>query len=103
MDVRLWAAWNPEKSEIVAFGNVILMRTEENNNPAQFEITVLPQYRRQGFGRRMLQLIVETARADHRLLLMTETINRISEGEAFLKRIGAKKRIGDSHQPAQYE
>ena len=91
VDVRMWAAWNPEKSEIVAFGNVILMRMEDNKNLAQFEITVLLQYRRQGFGRRMLQLIVETARADHRDLLMTETINRIPEGEAFLKRIGAKK------------
>jgi len=83
-------------NEIVALGNVILMRVEENEQLAQFEITVLPQHRRQGLGRRLLQTIAEAARADDRHLLMTETVDRIPEGEAFLNRIGAKKGL-ESH------
>lgn len=95
-DIRLWVAWRPDMNEIVALGNVILMRMEENKQLAQFEITVLPQHRHQGLGRRLLQTIAEAARADDRHLLMTETVDRIPEGEAFLNRIGAKKGL-ESH------
>ena len=90
-DLRIWAAWNPEKSEIVAVGNIVLLRMEENKHLAQFEISVLPEYRRQGLGRRLLQEITETARKDHRRLLMTDTVDRIPGGEAFMERIGARK------------
>jgi Acetyltransferase (GNAT) family. len=90
-DLRIWAAWNPEKNEIVAVGNIVLLRMEENKRLAQFEISVLPEYRHQGLGCRLLREITETAREDHRRLLMTDTVDRIPEGEKFMKRIGAKK------------
>jgi GNAT superfamily N-acetyltransferase len=90
-DLRIWAAWNAEKKEIVAIGNIVLLRMEENKRLAQFELSVLPEYRQQGLGRRLLQEIAETAREDHRRLLMTETVDRIPAGETFMKRIGAKK------------
>jgi len=90
-DLRIWAAWNPEKKEIIAVGNIVLLRMEENKRLAQFEVTVLPEYRHQGLGRRLLQVIAETAREDHRGLLMTDTVDRIPEGEIFMKRIGARK------------
>ena len=91
IDLRLWAFWDLEKSEIAALGNVALLRLEENKHMAQFEISVLPECRHQGLGRRLLQEIMETAREDHRRLLFTETVDRIPEGEAFMKRIGAQK------------
>ena len=90
-DLRLWAAWNPEENEILALGNVAFMRMQENQHLAQFEITVLPEFRRQGLGRQFLSLIAETAQSENRRLLMTSTVDRLPGGEAFMTRLGAQK------------
>ena len=90
-DVRMWIAWNPKQPEINAQGNLILLRLEENKHLCQFEITVIPDFRKQGLGRQLLNLIASTARDDNRRLLMTETVDRIAAGEAFMNRIGAQK------------
>jgi GNAT superfamily N-acetyltransferase len=91
VDFLLWAAWSPDKSEIVALGDVVLMRMEENQHLAQFDISVVPEYRLQGFGRQCLALIAEAAQKDNRRLLMTNTVDRLPGGEAFMKRLGAQK------------
>lgn len=91
VDLRLWAAWNAEGSEIVGLGDVVLLRLEENRRLAQFEITVEADYRRQGLGRRLLRLIAEAAEQDERSLLMTSTVDRVPAGEAFMLRLGVKK------------
>lgn len=90
-DLKLWAAWNADQNEIVALGNVVILRMEENKHMAQFEITVLPEYRRQGLGRQLLSRIAHVARQENRRLLMTSTDDRIPGGEAFMTRLGAKK------------
>jgi GNAT superfamily N-acetyltransferase len=68
-----------------------MLRMEENQHLAQFDIGVQPEYRRQGLGRRLLALVTKTARASNRRLLLTETVNRIPAGEAFMTRLGAQK------------
>ncbi|MCU0484830.1 MAG: GNAT family N-acetyltransferase [Anaerolineales bacterium] len=90
-DLKLWAAWNADQNEIVALGHVVILRLEENQHMAQFEITVLPENRRQGLGRQMLSRIAEVAQVENRRLLMTSTADRIPGGEAFMTRLGAKK------------
>lgn len=90
-DLKMWCAWNPNQTEIVAQGNVGLLRTEENKHLAQSEITVLPEYRLRGLGRHLLGLVSEVARADNRRLLLTQTVDRIPAGEAFMSRLGARK------------
>jgi mycothiol synthase len=91
VDPRLWIVWNPQQSEIIGQGNLVLLRLDENQHLAQFEITILPEFRRQGLGRRFLELIVSTAQQDNRRLLMTSTVDRVPGGEVFMRRIGAKK------------
>ncbi len=91
VDARMWVAWTPDQSEIVAQGNVVLMRIEDNKHLAQFDISVLPEYRQQGLGRELLHLTAEAARNDNRSLLMTETVDRVPGGEAFMLRIGGQK------------
>jgi mycothiol synthase len=90
-DLRIWAAWNTDQSEILGLGNVVFLRMEENKHLAQFELTVLPEYRRQGLGRQMLGLIAEAIQQEDRRLLMTNTVDRVPGGEAFMNRLGAKK------------
>ena len=91
VDARMWMAWNPGQSEIIAQGNLVLLRMEDNKHLAQFEITVLPEYRQQGLGRRFLKLITSTAQEDNRRLLMTNTVDRVPGGEVFMNRMGAQK------------
>lgn len=93
VDVRFWIVKNKEKSDIIAFGNVEFQRIEENKHMADFEIRVLPEYRRQGIGRKLLQKIVEATKEENRRLLVTESNDRIPGSEAFLKAIGAMKAI----------
>lgn len=87
----LWAAWTPEGDEIAALGNVSLIQMEENRHIASFDISVLPEHRRQGLGREILRRITEAAAGDQRRLLMTETNDRVPGGEAFMLRLGAQK------------
>ena len=96
VDVRIWVAWNADGSEIIAEGELVMLRTEENKHLAQVDIAVHPAYRRQGIGKRMLALFTETARAENRTLLLTGSVDRIPAGEAFLLRMGAKKGL-ESH------
>ena len=91
VDLKLWAAWDPEQNEIVALGDVVILRLEENKHLAQFEITVEADYRRQGLGSQLLGLIAEVAQNENRRLLMTSTVDRIPGGAAFMTRIGAQK------------
>jgi len=91
VDARMWVAWPPDQNEIAAQGNVVLLRMEDNKHLAQFEITVLAEYRLQGLGRELLGLIANDAQGDNRRLLMTQTMDKIPGGAAFMLRIGAQK------------
>jgi GNAT superfamily N-acetyltransferase len=91
VELKMWCAWNARQTEIVAQCNVVLFRMEENQHLAQLDITVQQEHRRQGLGRRLLTLVTEAARADNRRLLVTETIDRVPGGEAFMTRLGAQR------------
>src|SRR4030042_1997291 len=91
VELKMWCAWDSNRSEIIAEGYVGLMHMEENQHLAQFDISVQPEYRRQGLGRQLLALLTEAARADNRRLLLTQTYDRMPAGEAFMTRLGAKK------------
>lgn len=91
VEVKMWCAWDAAQAEIIAQGNVALLRTPENQHITQIDITVLPAYRRQGLARQLLALVTEAARLDNRRLLFIESYDRAPGGEAFLTRLGAKK------------
>jgi mycothiol synthase len=67
------------------------LRIEENKHLAQFEITVLPEYRQQGLGRQFIGLIANVTQQENRRLLMTSTVDRVPGGAAFMTRLGAQK------------
>lgn len=90
VDFKVWIAWDAGNTEIIAQGNVSFLDMDENRHLAQFDITVLPEYRRQGYGRQLLRRIAAAAQANGRRLLMTDTNDRIPGGEAFMRRLGAQ-------------
>ena len=91
VDLHAWMACKLNQTEITGYAFVAFLKMEENKHLAQFEITVLPGYRRQGLGRQLLSLIAEASSNNNRRLLITNSTDRVPAGEAFLLRIGAQK------------
>lgn len=91
VDVPMWVVWTSDQSEIVAMGDLVLIRMEDNQHLAQFDLSVVADHRRKGLGRRLFALIAEAAQRENRRLLMTNTVDRLPGGQAFMTRIGAKK------------
>lgn len=91
VEIKMWCAWDTDQKEIIAQGNVVLPRIEENRHMAQFDIRVQAENRRQGLGRRLLALVAEATQADNRRLLITQTVDRIPGGEALMTHLGAQK------------
>ena len=90
IEMTLWAGWVEERARMVANG-YIQYSFEDNLHMAQFWISLLPEFRRQGLGREFLSRIAQVAREQNRRLLITDTTDRIPAGEAFMLRIGAEK------------
>lgn len=88
--VANWVVWNERRDAIVAAADAVRFREGENDHLVQFDIGVLPAYRRQGLARALLGRIVETAQAENRRLLLATTNGRVPAGEAFMRRVGAQ-------------
>jgi mycothiol synthase len=91
-----WAAWDSEQSKIVGSANVGFMKTDENMHLAWCDLSVLPEYRRQGIGRRLLEAVAEVPKRENRRLMMTGTNARVPAGEAFMERLGGERAM-ESH------
>lgn len=87
--VSAWAAWDGEA--VVGTAGVDFLQTDENKHVVQFGVEVLPGYRRQGIGRRLLAEVVSVPRQTKRRLMITLTSERVPAGEAFMKKLGAER------------
>jgi GNAT superfamily N-acetyltransferase len=88
VDVVAWAVWEGER--IVAGVNIAFLRMEQNQHLAQFDISILPELRRQGWGKRLLALAMPAVKRENKRLLMSNTNSNVPAGEAFMKRLGAE-------------
>ena len=61
-----------------------------NLHALDFEIKVLPELRRQGLGRSLLQEVARLAREQRRSLLTAASNSVVPAGAAFLQRLGAR-------------
>jgi len=68
----------------------------ENQHLVQINIQVLPEFRRQGYGTRLLAVLVENTRALHRRSIVAVTEATAPAGEIFLEKLGAR-RAGAAH------
>ncbi len=91
MDASKWVVWSADRAAIVAAGDSWILRTEDNQHLAHFNIEVLPRYRRMGIGRHLLGKIGERARQEGRRLMLTATNARMPGGAAFMEHLGATK------------
>lgn len=91
VDLFCWVIWNADGSALVARGEAYVRHTDGYQHRAWFNLAVLPEFRQQGLGRRLLQPIVDVARSAQRRFLETDTFDRVPAGAAFLQRLGANK------------
>ena len=89
--VYAWAAWNDGNSKAIASGSVSVTRVETNKHVAEFNIQVLPEFRRQGLARTLLARIADAARQENRTLLFASTNERVPASAVFMQRLGARK------------
>jgi mycothiol synthase len=94
IELQRWIGRRAEDGAIVATSNASAPRTDTNRHLTFCHIAVLPEMRRQGIGRRLLERVAEFARERERTLLIMNTEGNILAGEAFLRRLGA--RVGQS-------
>jgi GNAT superfamily N-acetyltransferase len=90
-ELQLWAVSSAYQEEVLATCEATTWKTEDNQHLMFFEIDVAPAQRRQGLGRQMLHLAVQSAQERGRRLMMSETSQNIPAGAAFLERIGAQR------------
>ncbi len=85
-----WVVWRADGAQIVARAHVSWLDVPENRHLVEFRIMVLPEYRQQGWARRLLALIAETTRRENRHSMLTDTNERVPAGAAFMQRLGAR-------------
>jgi mycothiol synthase len=83
-----WVAF--EGPRVVAVGLADYFDKEENRHLLGVNISVLPEWRRQGIARDLLSRILEVAQETGRHLLTIDTAASVPAGEAFMKRLGAE-------------
>lgn len=90
-EMHFWAVWNPDQTEILGRGFLLIYRVEENQHLAHFNVSVLPEYRRQGIGREILRPIIDLAQQEKRRMLMTVITDRVPGIAELMTRLGAVK------------
>lgn len=65
-------------------------RVEHNRHLLEFDIGVLPRWRRRGIASGLLAKVAEVARTRERRLLVTSTDAAVPAGESFMRRVGGR-------------
>ncbi len=91
ISLKGWAVLNDDSTQLIAWGDLVLENLKENRHMAEFDVRILPDFRLHGLGSRLLAAITQEAKADNRQLLVTETVDRVLAGSAFMTRVGAKE------------
>lgn len=82
-----------DADRIVAYGDTGFELEGENMHLCWSDISVLPEFRRQGLGKKLLERILQVAKRENRRTLMFGTSERIPSGAVFAEKIEAKRGI----------
>jgi GNAT superfamily N-acetyltransferase len=79
------------EARVAGKANAFVYRTIDNQHACFFELEVLPEFRRQGLGRKLLRLVFNFTRQENKRLMFTNTSDRVPAGERFMEQIGAQR------------
>jgi RimJ/RimL family protein N-acetyltransferase len=91
---EVYIEWDLSNIEIIAYCEIAVYNTGDNEHLADFTIEVVPEYRNQGIGRQALKLLLPFAKAHQRTLLFSFTSDRIPISETLFEHLGARKGLG---------
>lgn len=91
---EVYIVWDSSNSEIIAYCEIAVYQTGDNEHLADFSIEVLPEHRNQRIGRQALRLLLPFANERHRTLLFSFTSDRIPTSEILFEHMGARKGLG---------
>jgi mycothiol synthase len=91
MKIFFWLAW--EGADRAVGNAVIHLAMTDNLHIADFNISVLPEFRRRGLGRQFLANIVQKAQEHDRRLMIASSMSTAPDGEGFLTHIGAEAKM----------
>lgn len=89
MEARLFTA-RDSTGGLIGLAQAGIARSGDNDHLAHFDVSVLPEHRRQGVARQLLARVVDFAEGTERRLLVAGTSASIPAGAAFLERIGGQ-------------
>ncbi len=89
----IWLARSDDGREIIGLAGCTIWDVQHNRHIARVTLNVLPAYRRQGIGTRLLAIIAATAAAAGRTMLMGWAESSLPDGNAFAQTLGAKPGI----------
>jgi GNAT superfamily N-acetyltransferase len=88
--------WDEGRTHAVGVGEIEYYLTEENRHMGFFDIFIAPEYRRQGLGKRMLDVLAHIAVEKERPLMIARSNDRVPAGVSFMQRLGAERSM-DMH------
>lgn len=91
IEYEAYALWDTTHSDIIAYCDIFIYNTGDNEHLADLQIEVLPSYRNQGISRQALKLILPFVKNHNRTLLTSFTSDRISESTIWFERLGARR------------
>lgn len=89
--LNAWAVPDAAGEAFVAFALTYSTTMAENAHLMDMQIAVLPEFRRRGIGRHLLEHVVAMAETSEKRLLTASTNDRVPAGAAFMERIGATR------------
>jgi mycothiol synthase len=91
IEYEAYASWDGSDTDIIAYCQIEIYHTGDNEHIAEFTIEILPEYRHRGIGQRALQLILPFAQRHKRTLLISFATDHIASATLFLERLGARR------------
>lgn len=88
MDVKYWIARERGDSKIVGFAKAMFKNKGENDHVVWFDISVFPEWRKRGVGKKLFLFIYDFAVKGNKKCLMANTIHTIPAGEFFMNSLG---------------
>jgi mycothiol synthase len=91
IEYEAFALWDTTHSEIIAYCDIYIYNTGDNEHLADLLIEVLPEYRNKGIARQALKLVLPFVKNHHRTLLIAFTSDRIPESAIWFEHLGARR------------
>lgn len=91
VEYEAYIVWDPSRTDIIAFAQVLIFHTDDNEHLAVIRIEIIPEYRHKGIGRQALKVLLPFIKKHNRTLLISFTSDQITDTAIWFERLGGRK------------